>query len=468
MKNKLWLFIPLLVSSGSYPSVSFDSFTYSNEDKISENIYDFKNADNVLLDGIKEDVYSDEVFRLYHNNDDSLACYVSSYFYFGKEGVHTFLSVKDDIINFNSKRAVYYNSSIEMFLTDINKTSIDSHSVQYRISAGGTFSKLVGIKSKSSWTASYFEGDFAVKVNGELFTKGADGFDVEVFIPWKELGFSSLDQVEGLSFYLAYNRVHTTSKDENLKMRNRTTKLLSYQATPATWVPIKKSDNTVKNVTPEGINFGSSNNYSSTYGFDFSKDENKEVKLNSYSSASYAFVKDFYDNNYYFETYIDSLGGSNSPKIGIFTFYMGNRIVLYIKKNDKNRCGVVQRNLSNSNWNWNIVENDPYSPCTNESFKNDSEDYSSGVKLAMYRNKDVLCFFVNDELYFSTQEFNLGEKTFTPKAIFKAHDIQSVEGFYESNYIGLYSNYATARFTNYQVLKGEQANNKVLELGGIL
>ena len=127
-------------------------------------------------------------------------------------------------------------------------------------------------------------------------------------------------------------------------------------------------------------------------------------------------------------------GGSNSPKIGIFTFYMGNRIVLYIKKNDKNRCGVVQRNLSNSNWNWNIVENDPYSPCTNESFKNDSEDYSSGVKLAMYRNKDVLCFFVNDELYFSTQEFNLGEKTFTPKAIFKAHDIQSVEGFYESNW----------------------------------
>ena len=162
-----------------------------------------------------------------------------------------------------------------MFLTDINKTSIDSHSVQYRISAGGTFSKLVGIKSKSSWTASYFEGDFAVKVNGELFTKGADGFDVEVFIPWKELGFSSLDQVEGLSFYLAYNRVHTTSKDENLKMRNRTTKLLSYQATPATWVPIKKSDNTVKNVTPEGINFGSSNNYCSTYVFDFSKDENK-------------------------------------------------------------------------------------------------------------------------------------------------------------------------------------------------
>ena len=101
MKNKLWLFIPLLVSCGSYPSVSFDSFTYSNEDKISENIYDFKNADNVLLDGIKEDVYSDEVFRLYHNNDNSLNCYVSSYFYFGEEGVHTFLSVKDDIINFN-------------------------------------------------------------------------------------------------------------------------------------------------------------------------------------------------------------------------------------------------------------------------------------------------------------------------------------------------------------------------------
>ena len=54
------------------------------------------------------------------------------------------------------------------------------------------------------------------------------------------------------------------------------------------------------------------------------------------------------------------------------------------------------------------------------------------------------------------------------EAIFKENDIQSVEGFYESNYIGLYSNYATARFTNYQVLMGEQANNKVLELGGIL
>lgn len=47
----------------------------------------------------------------------------------------------------------------------------------------------------------------------------------------------------------------------------------------------------------------------------------------------------------------------------------------------------------------------------------ENDDFvKNGVKLALYRNNDLLCFLVNDELYFAnTNEIEYNNKKYAPK-----------------------------------------------------
>ena len=465
-KNLFILFVCLLTCGCS--SNPFGDYNYKNNDPISYNLKDFTNADGLIIDGKKENEYGEKIHRLYFNNDINSKIYMDSYMYFGEEGLHCFVEVKDNIIAYNSHRKVYYNSSVELFFNDINKTYIDNKTVQYRIAAGGSSTKLCGVKNASRYTTSYFDGQFATKLYGEFNTKTCEGFNVEVFIPWYELGFNDIKNVQGLMFYPAYNRVPSTSDSETATFRIRTTKELAFQATPHTWVPIKKIENKITNVTPEGNFFGQNGMYFPSYGFDMSKDDingNGEIVLNSRSASSIAFIKDYSGTNYYFETFISDIDGlkSSSPKIGLTTYFSQNRITLYVKKNEVNRCGVTQRSSDNLNWNWTVEKGGTY---TNENFVNENDDFvKNGVKLALYRNNDLLCFLVNDELYFAnTNEIEYNNKKYVPKEQIELHSVETVDGFTEDSIIGVCSYAATGKYSNYKLLKEEQANDKFYSL----
>lgn len=471
-KRKYLLFIPflcLLLSSCNSASNPFGSYDYKNEDPIPSSLKDFTNADGLTIDGEKESEYGEAVHRLYFNNDRTSKIYMDTYLYFGKEGMHCFAEVKDNIIAYNSHRKVYYNSSVELFFNDINKTKIDNQTLQYRIAAGGSFTKLCGVRSASTYTSSYFDGQFATKLLGEFNTRTCEGFNVELFIPWYELGFNSLDDVDGLMVYPAYNRVPSTSDSETATFRIRTTKKLAFQATPHTWVPIKKGEaNSPQNITPEGEFFGENDMYFPNYGFDLSNDKadgTGSVLLNSNSQSSIAFIKDFSGTNYYFEVFIDAIGGnkSDNPKIGLTTYFFQNRFTLYVKKNEKGRFGVTQRSLDNLSWNWTVEKGGTY---TNEDFVNPSDDFEKyGVKLALFRNGDTLGFLVNDELCFAnTSEITLENKAFVPKEQIELHSVTSIDDYVEESFIGICSYSATARFSNYKLLTEDEANNKLFSL----
>lgn len=440
-------------------------FAYSNETPISDNIKDFTYADDLMIDGYKEACYGEAAYRLYFQNETESPVFLDSYFYFGSEGLHCFVEVHDNILSFNSKRKVYYNSSVELFFNDPAKGIIDNRTCQYRIDVGGNFSQLCGVKSKQSFTNSYFDGQFAVTVNGEVNSAENEGFDVEVFIPWYELGFDSVEEVKGIMFYPAYNRVTDTQGRESLTSRTRTTKKLTFQATPHTWVFIEKNtDGTGRNGTPEGEFFGETSGYVPTADFDLSRDigaKAGEAELTQAGSASYAFVKDFSGTNYYFECYVAGLDGpdSGSPKAGLVTVLSGNRFTLYIRKSDATACGVVQRDAANSNWNWTVEEGGTY---TNEGHRNADDDFCGGVKLALYRKDDLFCFFVNDTLYFSTDD------AYHPLAgTIYLHDSQSIldettgEMIYtEESVVGIYGYSSTAHFSDYYLLRGDDADGK--------
>ena len=460
------LFISLFTLTSCEEKYTFSPYSYQNEPPIKADILpDFINCDDMVVDGEKEDCYGENVTTLYYKNKNNHSIHVNNYFYFGETGIHCFVEVRDDIISFVGTRAVYYNSSIELFFNDWNKNYIDGDTLQYRISAGGSFTKFIGLRNESSYASSYFDGVFKVKMLGEFFTPGAEGFNVEVFIPWYELGFTSADEVDGLMYMVAYNSVHDTSGDSSIVSRARTSKMLGFQATPYTWVPVERqADNSGKNITPDGSFFGRNDMYESSYGFDFSKDDgvNNVVTLDKASSASYTFVKDYYGTNFYYEVQISDVGGveNNHPKIGITTFILSNRITLYVKLNEPNRCGLTQRNDANSGWNWTVEEGGTY---TNESFVNKNDDFASSVKLAIYRKDDLLCFFVNDELLFATKDsIDLGDGVFvTPKMKVLLHGTETIDDYNEESIVGIYSYAATATISNYYLLRDEEADNKL-------
>ena len=218
---KMNKFLTILLSSllliTGCSTYQFDEYTYSNDAPIKEDILpDFINCDGMVVDGEKEECYGDSVTRLYYKNKENHSIYVDNYMYFGETGIHCFVEVHDDLISYVGTRAVYYNSSVELFFNNWNKNYIDGDTLQYRISAGESFTKLVGLKNKSTYTSSYFDGVFKVKLLGEFFKPGGEGFNVEVFIPWYELGIESVDQVDGLMYMVAYNAVHETSGDSSI------------------------------------------------------------------------------------------------------------------------------------------------------------------------------------------------------------------------------------------------------------
>ena len=467
--NIIGIVVLLLIVLVSCDSYTFEPYSYTNEPPIKSDVLpDFINCDGMVVDGEKEVVYGESVNRLYYKNKENNPIYVDSYLYFGETGIHCFVEVHDDIISYVGTRSVYYNSSVELFFNDWNKNYIDGDTLQYRISAGESFTKHIGLRKESSYATGYFDGVFKVKLLGEFFQPGAEGFNVEVFIPWYELGFNSVDEVDGLMYMVAYNSVHDTSGDSAIASRSRTAKMLGFQATPYTWIPVEKqANNSGENIITDGVFFGKNDVYDSSYGFDFSNDSGPytgKAILNKESTASYTFVKDYSGTNYYYEVYISDVGGTPSkhPKIGITTFILSNRITLYIKLNEKNRCGITQRNDANSDWNWTVEEGGTY---TNEDFVNADDNFPNCVKLATYRKDDLLCFFVNDKLLFATKNAKeVGIDNFKPEMRIILHGTETVDDYNEESILGIYSYGATAKLSDYYLLQGIDADSKFISL----
>lgn len=471
-------------------------YDYTNAEPIPGDIKDFTNADGMTIDGEMDKQYGTQsVWRLYHKNNPDSRVYVDSYLYFGDSGIHAFVRVTDNILSFHHLRAVYLNSSVELFFnaesnTDgSNKTSIDNKTCQYRIDCGGKYTKLCGVGGKSTYVSSYFDGQFAVKLRGELNSDTAEGFDVEVFIPWYELGFTADEQgnynVDKLMYNVAYNHKTDPTGNEKDVTRGRSIKTLSFQATPYTWIPLARNseDGTAYSLTSaDGNLFGKltvtdgslKGIYYPSYGVDLSGDtvDGSNVSVTTNSPSGYVFVRNGGDTQYYFECMLSGLSGeSGSPKAGITQYFDGNRITLYVKmlhngKPCDNKLGIVQRTTSGGSWNW--TDGTDWGPVTNTGFENANDRFvSEGVTLAVYRNNDVMCFFVNGILYFATQEaIDLGMNPYVGKEV-RFHDIYTEfdgERFFSNSYVGVMSYDGRVNFNNCSYLYGTAAANKVAEL----
>ncbi len=467
----------------------FDKYGYENVQPIASEVYDFSEADGMKTDGVKDDKYGSEYcYRLYDGSDDSI--YVDSYIYFGEEGLHCFVSAHDKVLSYHHLRAVYQNTSVELFFNSATKAdgtdklSIDRRTLQYRLDCGGKYSKLVGVGGKSTYVTSYFDSAHAVKVNGTLNGTNEEGFDAEVFIPWYEFGFIKDEKgkynVGDVTYRVAYSaKTDATVNTEEFKSsRSYTTKSLSFQATPYTWVPIgKRADGTGECLTSaDGDVFGmlqvGADKYYPTYKFDLSHDNatDRKITLDSFSPTSYAFVKNGYDTDYYFECNVSKInaGTVSSPYVGIVNIFPSNRTLLYIrtdKTSGKKYVGVAQRDMKNSAWV--LTAGADYAP-----YEKETAVEGDVIKLAAYRHGDAIAYFVNDEILCVTAATKEEAPGFSDIPEVSLRGTTASTGstgrkYYSKCMAGIYSFGPKAEFSDYTYLKGTDAQTKFNELAGI-
>lgn len=445
--------------AGCSNSVDPPEYSYTNPEPIAAERYAPELAEGIAIDGEKEAAYGNPVHRLYHNNDPQQERYLDSYLYYGAQGLYCFVEVTDNCVYFEESRALYYNSSVELFFQSAETLSISKTTCQYRISCMGTFSKLSGVKSIGGYYSGYFDGLCAAKVNGMLNTNTCEGFDIECFIPWYELGVETPAEAEIL-FNIAYNRV--TNADSGNRTRRRTALSNAFQGTPGTWVRTARAESgSAVGLESDGAFFGLlDGTYRTNWVFDTSQDNGtasaKTVITKAISHAT-AFAKDSplsESQTAYFELTMKNIGGtvSSSPKAGLMAYFASNRVTLYTKgpgtEGADVRCGIVQRDDSNGSWNW---DDAVYTDTA-------GENYTQEIKLAVYRNGKNLYFFVDDALYYTTDAERAAQAVYNEPLVI--HDFTE----YDTCYFGIYSASATAEFENYFILKDDAADAKFAQL----
>ena len=405
--------------SGCAENVAPDGkYSYVNPPSIEKDYYNPTLTDGVNIDGEKDEKYGETpVSRLYYNNVVGER-YLDTWLYYGNDGLYSYSYVKDTEVYFEPTRAIYYNSSVELFFQTDTHSAITRKSLQWRVSCGGTFVKLCGVTSASTYVSSKFDGLCAVKAYGEINSGESEGYSVELFMPWYELleanELESFDkQSASILFMPAYNRVFNANSGNEI--RKRTAPICSFQATPYTWVKTTLNESgEATGYVAEGSVFGTYDGvYRTHFPFDASEDdgtENAKLKMTTYkSSGAYAFVKSDY-----------AASGANV------------------------RITIAQRNSPNTAWNW--------SGANDYIIDKKGANYLTEVKFAAYRSGDKLYYFVNDELYYTndTSKESVGSNDMY------FHSISE----YDSCFFVVYASYASATFEKYSTLNGAAATEK--------
>lgn len=417
--------------------VTFEEYTFENQ-PFEQNNYNVYDSD-LTIDAVKEDAYGDSVYRLNHMNAENAEIYMDVYMYFGEKGVSVFLAVHDSAVFYVPERDVYANSSIEFFLATTDKSKLDSKTLQFRVSCDGTCQYYVGAKSQNAWLKSWFHGMSAVKVNGTMNTTDCEGFDVELFVPWEQLGLESVPQE--LFIYPAMNHV----SDESLTLnRIRTAPPDIIMAEPSSWLKVKAEGGMIYN---EGDTFGSAAGFRTWWGFDLSGDnaEGGYSVDNTRTKDQYAYFKDVYADCFYAETKVHytEMGYDAAPKFGIHIKTGDNVLFWCLKGNVKYQAVIAQRDITNSSWDWtdakviNVLSASEEFGCFKE---------GGTTTLAVYKDGNEMYFMIDGRVICAQTE---GENPYGTTPI-----LRDMEG---SATVGLLCMGSETQWSDYSVAVGEEA-----------
>jgi len=322
--------------------------------------------------------------------------------------------ITDDPINWNGnntndKRDAFQKTGMSVYIADCSYRSIDDGAFEFGFATDGTY--LLRKRLRNDFQLYPVVGvGTGIEIKGEMNTANTEGYGIEVFIPWKSLGYDSKPDAIMSMFTIERNQYASNNSPFAWELIGAPYGV-DFGA-PGTWF---KFDEGGRVIGEEGENFGhrdDKNAYSE--GFDLSHDNGENPYVDSTAGPdAKLYIKNFNETKFYVETTIkvnEIYNGDKFPKVGwMFTgepttqngeTHFRSIMAMYDVSEDakriKNFISTETSVDTVSGWLWN-------SPKILNA-NNDIGVSADAAKIAVYRNGSKFYYFMNDVF--------VGERTF--------------------------------------------------------
>lgn len=383
----------------------FPPYSFKNPAPSDYDWRDIDYPDKVNLDGvINESVWKDLTPTVV-KNDTGLVT-LSTKLYLGEEGMFFAMECNDPLIYYTEERTVYNNTSVELYISKDNG-ALNKNTVQFRFGVNGYTEQWIGVATDNeyAWTRAFVRCMSRIKINGELNTSENDGYAIEAYIPYYEIGIDASEgKPEKVYVYSAFNRAsNTNGKDTRLGWYGQPGDINA----PASYYPF--NDKGYMGGESKDSPIGDFGGYSKTSGWDLNgvfDEENKSVKTIA-GGEQIIYFKNVNTNIYAVSATVkrDRAINDNYPKAGILAAQneSGMAVSMFdvVQTYTKDLFGV--RRPAGGEWNW------PGGNSDGMSRYNGSIDYVKGAKITVARYNDMFYYFVNGQFMFEIKNAMFGE-----------------------------------------------------------
>lgn len=175
--------------------------------------------DNMVVDGVRNETQYQNPLSFTETNTSTT---VTTYVHLGEQGIFCFIEVDDKSVYISSDKEFYENDTVELYidpnpsysltLQALSQDKVRSDCLHVRANCLGEYQTWYGRtlefdESSYPWVLGYFQTEVAGTIDGTLNTQnGANGYTVEIYIPWTQFGLSEKPNEVGV--LPAFNNVH--------------------------------------------------------------------------------------------------------------------------------------------------------------------------------------------------------------------------------------------------------------------
>lgn len=365
------------------------------------------------------------------------------------KGVY-YAMITDDPINWNGnnttdKRDPFQKTGMSVYIADCSYRSIDEGAFEFGFATDGTYQLRKRMLGEYMVYPVLGIGT-GVNVKGEVNTANTQGYAIEVFIPWKSLGYQSKPDAIMSMFTIERNQFAREKSPFAWELIGKPFGV-DFGA-PGTWF---KFDEGGRVVASEGENFGhlDSRTYYSE-GFDLSHDNGENPYVDSTAGPdAKLYIKNFNETKFYVETTIkvnEIYNGDKYPKVG--WMFMGEPTMQNGESHFRSVMAMYDvtadasaiKNFIATETNIDTVSGWAWSSPKILNANNDIGITADNAKIAVYRNGNKFHYFMND-VYIGERTYDyIGDNTKTGGAILSFN-------------VG-------AKYFDYTILKGDAAVTK--------
>ena len=223
LKNFVFLFVIVLLIAltgcdSKVTGFEFDDYTIDNGVGLEKE--ELVKDEGMVIDGVLDEeeweIAMSNAYTLTHTTYPDVN--VTSMCYLGDKGVYFGVVVNDTHIYYNEERIPTRNSSVEIQVKGFGDLDTRAYSMIVAPTGNGCEVQLdeatrrlnLNATGSMQWMFTPFKWEGAATVKGNINTSTNEGYVVETFIPWAELGVTNHKYVRT---YVAMNHVEGTASD---------------------------------------------------------------------------------------------------------------------------------------------------------------------------------------------------------------------------------------------------------------